>query len=115
MLTLVAVFLITGNPAIAQRADHGNDRDRFEHDQRREQDRGFERGRREGRGVGPRHDIHQGDRLPPEYRGRHYVVENWRAHRLPPPRKGYQWVQIGGDYVLVSIRNGVVVQIVYTQ
>jgi Ni/Co efflux regulator RcnB len=68
-------------------------------------------GRRDERGAGPDHAFRRGDRLPPYYRGRQYVVNDWRAHRLSPPPRGYQWVQTGGDYVLVSIGSGVILQL----
>jgi Ni/Co efflux regulator RcnB len=54
---------------------------------------------------------HRGDRLPAQYRDRRYVVDNWREHRLAAPPRGYQWVQIGADYVLVSVGSGVIAQL----
>lgn len=51
--------------------------------------------------------LRQGDQLPREYFNQRYFVEDWRAHRLPQPRRGQQWVQIGPDYMLVN-RNGVI-------
>lgn len=62
-------------------------------------------------GAGPRHDMRRGDRIPPEYRSRQYVVDDWRGHRLTRPPRGYHWVQTGGDYVLVAIASGVIAQI----
>jgi Ni/Co efflux regulator RcnB len=50
--------------------------------------------------------------VPPEYRARAYVVDNWRAYRLPAPRRGYHWIQVGADFVLVANINGVIAQIV---
>jgi Ni/Co efflux regulator RcnB len=49
--------------------------------------------------------------LPAQYRHRHYVVDNWQAHRLSRPPRGYQWVQIGGDYALIAIGTGLIAQI----
>jgi len=72
---------------------------------------GSDRGRSgpdRGPGAGPDHSWHQGDKLPAQYRGRQYVVDDWRGHRLSAPPRGYQWVQNGGDYVLVSIATGVI-------
>jgi Ni/Co efflux regulator RcnB len=63
------------------------------------------------RGAGPDHHYYRGDRLPVEYRGRSYVVEDWRGHRLSAPPRGYHWVQVGGDYVLVAIATGVILQL----
>lgn len=63
------------------------------------------------RGVGPGYRYYRGDRLPLESRRRQYVVEDWRGHHLTPPPRGYHWVQSGGDYVLVAIATGIILQI----
>jgi Ni/Co efflux regulator RcnB len=81
---------------------HGNGRHRGEHKEQ------------------PRWDAHpgagghwqRGNRMAPEYRTQHYVVNDWRAHRLSAPPRGYQWVQNGGDYVLVAIASGVIASVV---
>jgi len=67
--------------------------------------------RRDERGAGPNHSYHRGDRLPAEYRHRQYVVNDWRSHRLSAPPRGYHWVQTGGDYVLVAIATGIILQL----
>jgi Ni/Co efflux regulator RcnB len=81
--------------------DRRNDRVDYRHD-----DRG------PNRGAGPRHDLHKGHRLPPEYRSKQYVVDNWRSHRLSAPPRGYHWVQTGADYVLVGIATGVIASLI---
>ena len=97
---------------------YGHDRDR--HDDRRDyraddrrdyrsDDRRYDR--RDGPGAGPDHAFYRGGRLPPEYRSRQYVVDDWRGHRLSAPPRGYHWVQTGGDYVLAAIATGVIVSI----
>ena len=63
------------------------------------------------RGAGPRHDVYRGGRLPAEYRGRTYVVDDWRGHHLSAPPRGYHWVQAGPDYVLAAITTGVVLDV----
>ena len=63
------------------------------------------------RGAGPDHNFRRGDRLPWAYRQRSYVVDDWRGHRLSAPPRGYHWVQTGGDYVLVAIATGVILQL----
>jgi len=78
--------------------DRRNDRQDYHHDD----DRGHDRG------AGPRHDLRKGGRLPQEYRSRQYVVDNWRAHHLNAPPRGYHWVQTGSDYVLVGITTGII-------
>ena len=67
--------------------------------------------RRDERGAGPERQFHRGDRLPPQYHHRNYVVNDWRGHRLSAPPHGYHWVQVGSDYVLVAITTGIILQL----
>jgi len=71
--------------------------------------------RGQGRGVGPSHSWYRGDRMPYEYRTRHYVVDDWRGHHLYAPPRGYQWVQSGGDYLLVAVATGIIASILLNQ
>ena len=76
--------------------------------------RGAERADRHYYGArGP--EWRRGGHIPPQYRSRQYVVEDWRGHRLHQPPHGYQWVQVGGDYVLVAIATGIIAQLLLTQ
>jgi len=63
----------------------------------------------------PHAEWRRGGRVPAEYRGRNYVVNDWRSHRLQAPPRGYQWVGVGGDYVLAAIATGVIAQIIANQ
>ncbi|SEB19025.1 RcnB family protein [Paraburkholderia sartisoli] len=65
---------------------------------------------REG-GPIPHNDWHKGDRLPPEYRDRNYVVDDWHGHGLQAPPRGYQWVGVNGDYVLVAVATGLIANV----
>ena len=99
--------------ALAPLASHAQDRD---HDRRWDRDHRYEqrdRGDRDRDDRGDRVDIerradrmawhrwNRGERIPPEYRDRQYMIDDWRAHRLAPPPRGYHWVGVGGDYYLV--------------
>ncbi len=115
---LVAISLTTGDLAFAQGNRDRDDRGRNDqgqrggHDDRRDYgDRRDYRDRHIERGAGPHHSFHRGGRLPPEYRNRHYVVNDWRGHHLSAPPRGHHWVQTGGDYVLVAIASGIIVQL----
>ena len=55
--------------------------------------------------------MRKGGRLSNDYRGKQYVVNDWRGHHLSAPPRGYQWVQTGGDYVLVAVVSGIIAQI----
>jgi Ni/Co efflux regulator RcnB len=59
----------------------------------------------------PHSDWHKGERLPAEYRDRNYVVDNWHEHGLSAPPRGYQWVGVNGDYVLVAISTGLIASV----
>lgn len=63
------------------------------------------------RRAGPNYNLYRGGRLPPQYRHRQYIVEDWRGHRLSRPPVGYHWVQVGSDYVLVAITTGIILQL----
>ncbi len=56
--------------------------------------------------------FHRGGYIPHEYRGRQYVVNDWRARHLAAPRAGQQWVQAGSDYALIAIATGLIAQLV---
>lgn len=69
------------------------------------------RGPDRGPGAGPNHDMYRGGYVPRDYRSKQYVVNDWRAHRLSAPPRGYHWVQVGGDYVLAAVATGLIMQI----
>jgi Ni/Co efflux regulator RcnB len=54
----------------------------------------------------------RGDRIPAEYHDRQYIVDDWRGYRLDRPPRGYHWVGVGGDYLLVAIASGVIASVV---
>lgn len=103
-----------GDRGQAKQMQRGNDH-RQARAQPRHDARGFGRRHEEemrgGRGAGPNHVYYRGDRFPAEYRSRQYVVDDWRGHHLSAPPRGYHWVQSGGDYVLVAIATGVILQL----
>ena len=118
---VIALTMTAGQTAFAQ----GNRNERGANEKRaperhatapnQHDSRGFgrahEQERSKGRGAGPNHEYYRGDRLPAEYRHRNYVVDDWRSHHLSAPPRGYQWVQSGGDYILVAIATGIIAQL----
>ena len=109
-----------------RRDDRHDDRGRYDNrgnDNRRDNDRRYDR--RDDRrgdnrydqrggyhGAGPNHNWVRGSRVPPQYRGYNYVMNDWRGHRLQAPPRGYQWIQSGNDYLLVAIATGVIASLV---
>ena len=60
-------------------------------------------------------DWRKGERLSSDYRNRQYVVDDWHGHGLHQPPRGYQWVGVGADYLLVAVASGVIAQVVMSQ
>ncbi|CAN5880898.1 hypothetical protein BH11PSE13_BH11PSE13_14490 [soil metagenome] len=87
------------------------------HDNGRYGNQDFRPGRQADRGgfPQPHTEWRRGGRVPTEYRGRNYVVNDWRGNRLSAPPRGYQWVGVGGDFVLAAIATGVIAQIIANQ
>ena len=119
--TISAVLFSTG-AAFAQdhRDDHRNDnrdqyRDQYHdngnhngdrHDDRRDwNDRDHERYVRHD-------DWRRGRRLPPEYWQHARRVDDYRAYRLPPPRRGYEWRQVDGNYVMAAVATGIIASVI---
>ena len=103
MRSVIPFCLALATVAMSSAPVYGSDHDRDEH-----------------RGPPPRaeehraqpHGIFRGERLPVEYRHRNYVVDDWRAHRLHAPPRGYHWVQIGADFALAAIATGLIIEVV---
>lgn len=106
-------------PRVEQRdSRHFDQRDqtRYErHDGRREE-RSFEhRNDRRFYYNARSPDFRRGGYIPREFRNRQYFVADYRAHRLSPPPRGQQWVQVGPDYVLIAIATGLIAHMVLSQ
>ena len=130
---LMAVCMMASAPAFAQRYDGGHDRndqvqrgndysrdhDRNDRNDRNDHNRGNNYGNNYGQsnqGYGARNDgyryqMRRGERLPDQYRGSRYVVNDWRGRHLSAPPRGYQWVQANNDYVLAAIATGLIAQV----
>lgn len=128
----LAMCMAAGS-AFAQDRGHGRDDHQRGNGRYEQQHRGHDRydrdDHRRGHGYGrgdyrpgrhfdrraypqPHAEWRRGGRVPSEYRGRNYVVNDWRSHRLQAPPRGYQWVGVGGDYVLAAIATGLIAQII---
>jgi len=58
--------------------------------------------------------VERGRALPPAYYGRAYRVRDYRAYHVAPPRRGYDWVQIGPrKLALVHLRSGRIVDVAH--
>jgi Ni/Co efflux regulator RcnB len=119
---LIAASLAASSVAFAQPGGNRNEpgppgaRQDWRGNAGQQNDRGPQRGpgnfhSRQDRDDGPNHGFRKGGRLPAEYRNRQYVVNDWRSHDLRAPPRGYHWVQAGGDYVLVAITTGIIMEL----
>ncbi len=52
----------------------------------------------------------RGSFLPPAYQN--YVVDDFERLHLRRPPYGYHWVQVGGEYLLVSASTGLIFDVV---
>ncbi len=117
-LVLATLMAASSVAAIAQDRGPGRDDNRGDRGRPGNAQQADQRGPQHGpqdRGAGPDHNFRKGGRLPNEYRNKQYVVNDWRSHRLSAPPRGYQWVQTGGDYVLVAVATGLIAQILLNQ
>ncbi|MES2532969.1 MAG: RcnB family protein [Pseudomonadota bacterium] len=117
-LVLATLMAASSVAAIAQDRGPGRDDNRGDRGRPGNAQKADQRGPQHGpqdRGAGPDHNFRKGGRLPAEYRNKQYVVNDWRSHRLSAPPRGYQWVQTGGDYVLVAVATGLIAQILLNQ
>jgi Ni/Co efflux regulator RcnB len=60
-------------------------------------------------------EFRRGGYIPREYYNRQYYVNDWRGHHLAPPPYGHQWVQVGGDYVLIALATGLIANLILNQ
>lgn len=86
------------------RRDYRNDRRADRHDHRHGPQVRYYQAR------GPQ--FQRGRYIPHEYRNRQYVVVNHSQHHLHAPPRGHQWVQVGGDYVLIAIATGLIANLI---
>ncbi len=96
-----------------RRDDRYDRRDeRYDSRYERRADRRYNAGRYDApRGYQAR-DWRRGDHLPPQYRGRGYQVD-YRAYRLPPPPRGYQYTRVNDDVVLTAVASGLIALILF--
>ena len=125
------LLMLAGGSALAQDHGHGHGRGHDRQQDDGDRGRGYDDGDRyvsddHGRGHGHayghyknwqdrgRHEgwYKRGGYLPVEYRSTRYVVYDWRADHLREPPRGYHWVRSdNGDFLLVAITTGVIVDL----
>lgn len=54
------------------------------------------------------HRWSRGERVPSSYRGGDYVVSDWHARHLKKPGRGYHWVHVNNQYLLIAIATGLI-------
>jgi len=59
----------------------------------------------------PHRDWRRGVVVEPNYRGDRYWVTDWHARHLYAPPRDHRWLHVNGDYILVAIASGVIVNI----
>ncbi|MDG9853075.1 RcnB family protein [Pseudomonas nitroreducens] len=59
----------------------------------------------------PHRDWRRGVIVEPNYRGDRYWVTDWQARHLYAPPRDHRWLYVNGDYILVTIASGLIVNI----
>lgn len=120
----LALSLLGGTAAMAQphgHDDHGrsdqrqDDRGRYDQRQDDRHDQHYNRGadRHDDRHDNSRaHRWSRGERLPSNYYASRSRYVDYRRHHLRQPPRGYQWVQVDNNYVMVSLASGLISQII---
>lgn len=118
----IALTLLGSTAAFAQNGQYGSEQRQVQPQNRiigeSQSDNGYARDQgqndRETRSNEVRDNPHwsRGDRLPPEYGSRQYVVSNWKASHLRQPPRGYHWVRVNNQYVLAAVAGGVIADII---
>src|SRR5690242_7036504 len=98
LIAATALSLVTGSAAMAQPYHHDNNH----HDNRYDR-----HDRHDNRG----HHWARGQRLPSQYWTRSHYVD-YRRHHLRAPPRGYQWVQVDNNYVMVALASGLIASII---
>lgn len=60
-------------------------------------------------------EFRRGAYIPRTYYSPQYYVSDWRGHHLYAPPYGYQWVQVGPDYVLIALATGLIANLILSQ
>jgi Ni/Co efflux regulator RcnB len=106
----LALSLLGGTAAMAQpygHSDHRNDNNgRYSQSADRHDDR------HDNRHDNRNHRWSRGERLPSSYYSSrsHYV--DYRRHHLRQPPRGYQWVQVDNNYMMVALATGLISSII---
>lgn len=115
-------LVMTTTAAVAQDHDHGDhgdhdhgwDRQGDDHDHGHghdRDDRGWHEDHDHGRHVGWDRHYRRGEYLPERYRVREYYVDDYASYHLYAPPRGYVWVRgDDGQFVLVALATGLIVQ-----
>ena len=108
LTSVLALSLLAGTAASAKpHGDHDNDSRYYDNGR-------YDQGRHDnGNHYGQRkHNWARGERLPSYYysdRG-HYV--DYRVYHLRQPPRGYRWVRVDNDYMLVALTTGLIASII---
>ena len=58
------------------------------------------------------HRWSQGERVPQHYRGGAYIVTDWQVRHLRRPNRGYHWVRVNNQYLLIAIVSGLILNLI---
>jgi Ni/Co efflux regulator RcnB len=110
----VAFAVLCGSPMITQARDDDRHDDR--HDDRGPPGHEDHHGQYYAPRYEPppgyeRHAWQRGEMLPPHYHVDRYVVVDYGHYGLREPPRGYHWVRVDNDFILVAITTGIITDV----
>jgi Ni/Co efflux regulator RcnB len=97
--TLILAALFSTGAAFAQQHDDQHRNDQHQDNQRQDN--------QHHDGYVRHNDWRRGGRINHDDWNRGAQVD-WRAHHLQQPRRGYEWRQVDGNYVLAAAATGII-------
>lgn len=117
LVTLFAALaVLSGSPMMAHAKHYDDDRHDDRHDDRgpppKEEHHGHYLAPRYEPPRGYEHRAWaRGQVLPRDYYAERYVIVDYGHYGLRPPPRGYHWVRVDNDVVLVAITSGVIADV----
>lgn len=107
-ISTMALMLSAG--AVAQ-DHHDNQRPQDHQDYQHQQDRNDHRDDHGNDHYVHHSDWRRGHRMPPQDWDRGERID-YRQYRLPPPRRGYEWRRVDGNYVMAAVATGLIASVI---
>ncbi|OEY91474.1 RcnB family protein [Acinetobacter qingfengensis] len=107
--SLASAFAVTSAMAAPQQQDQQHQTAPQQHKQSTQQQKQVTPAQQKKQ-IKPSRDWKAGAKVPVAYQKKAYKVD-YKAHKLPAPAKGQQWLKVNGEYVLVKTANHQIIKV----